>query len=406
MNIRRISLLLIGICGYVQVILYNGIIKHLGLCVSSIEGVRPFLPEFFLIVYLVGWIISEKQYKKNIVMFIFWLIAVCVMSIISAPSITAILSAIRDLLEPCLFLITLSTMKLTNKEKKKLVDLLENSLIIFVLIGAYFAISQKINDPQATAMYFTGHSVWGVDVEDGIRMSTGAFGFKVLGTTASAETFGFYNMFAIIVVLFSRKRRIVKIAITVFSFVNMYCSGMKTAILVAILVMYIYLTYRYGKKARLIVKIGFVLIMVGLFYYMVFVLSDWEESSVYARLVLWKSLLSKENLINLFIPTKAFFYSAKAGNKGIISFWDNSYLYFAYSTGIVGLAMLVNLLNSKVKALYKICGDMINAGSMVLLSILLSGLSTCLFLGRNYLAIAIIYVCIMASVTEDEQVES
>lgn len=186
----------------------------------------------------------------------------------------------------------------------------------------------------------------------------------------------------------------------------MYCSGMKTAILVAILVMYIYLTYRYGKKARLIVKIGFVLIMVGLFYYMVFVLSDWEESSVYARLVLWKSLLSKENLINLFIPTKAFFYSAKAGNKGIISFWDNSYLYFAYSTGIVGLAMLVNLLNSKVKALYKICGDMINAGSMVLLSILLSGLSTCLFLGRNYLAIAIIYVCIMASVTEDEQVES
>lgn len=50
----------IGIFGYVAVLLFNGIIKHIGLSISILERIRPFLPEVFMVLILVGWIVSKK----------------------------------------------------------------------------------------------------------------------------------------------------------------------------------------------------------------------------------------------------------------------------------------------------------------------------------------------------------
>lgn len=398
MNSRRFRLISIGICGYIQIILYNGIIKHFGLQLHILETLRPFLPEFFLSIYLIGWLISKKSYLKKPVHLGMWLLAVCIMSFFNAPNGTAILSAVRDLLEPCLFLITLSTIFLNDYEKNKLNNMIEKVFMIFVIVGVYFAVIQRLNGSQWTSTYFAGYPVWGVDTESGIRVTSGSFGFKVLGTTASAETFGFYNMLALILILFSNRKVLLKVIIIVLTFLNMYYSGMKTALLIAVLVLYIYLMNKQGKNMRVVLKIGSLLILSCLFYYMTFVLSDWEDSSFYARLVLWKTLFSKENLINLIFPMNMYFYSAKAGNTGIISFWDNSYFYLMFSTGVVGLLLFISNLWEKSRTLRRINdNNMINCGNMIILSIVLSSISTCIFLGRNYVAIAIVIICIRAS---------
>ena len=91
---------------------------------------------------------------------------------------------------------------------------------------------------------------------------------------------------------------------------------------------------RFGKQIKLFAKLGSAILLLALFYYMTFVLSDWEDSSVLQRLILWKSLVDSGYGMNIIIPTNLFFFSAKAGNTGIISFWDNSYLYLIFSSGI------------------------------------------------------------------------
>lgn len=47
----------IGIFGYISILLFNGVIKHIGLSILFLEQVRPYLPEMFMFLIIVGWIV-------------------------------------------------------------------------------------------------------------------------------------------------------------------------------------------------------------------------------------------------------------------------------------------------------------------------------------------------------------
>lgn len=149
---------------------------------------------------------------------------------------------------------------------------------------------------------------------------------------------------------------------------------------------------RFGKQIKLFAKLGSAILLLALFYYMTFVLSDWEDSSVLQRLILWKSLGDSGYGMNILIPTNLFFFSAKAGNTGIISFWDNSYLYLIFSSGIVGLILSINMIYQKVKMIAYKNRSWLNVDGIIALSLALCSISTCLFLGRNYVAVALVII--------------
>lgn len=383
----------IGIFGYIFILLFNGVIKHIGLSILFLEQVRPYLPEMFMFLIIVGWIVSKKYIKKIDFFFMFWIITVMLLSTSNIPSANSVLSAIRDLLEPFVLLFVISSRRISTVQKNDIDLMVERLFALFILIGIAYAVVQRINGSVWTSIYFAGHQVWGVDTISGIRVTSGSFGFKVLGTTASAETFGFYNMLAIIVVLFSNHfKKMTKTVLVCVAFVSIFFSGMKTALIVAILIVYICLMGKFGKQIKLFTKIGSAVLLLSLFYYMTFVLSDWEDSSFLQRLILWQSLGDDGYGINMIIPMNMFFFSAKAGNTGIISFWDNSYLYLMFSTGIIGLIMSINMIYQKVKLISYINRSWLNVDGVILLSLALCSISTCLFLGRNYIAVALIII--------------
>lgn len=383
----------IGIFGYISVLLFNGIIKHIGLSIHFLEQIRLYLPEMFMFLIILGWIISKKYIKKIDLFFMFWIIIVMILSTSNIPSANSVLSAIRDLLEPFVLLFVISTRRISTVQRNDIDLMIERLFAFFILIGIAYAVIQRINGSVWTSIYFTGHQVWGVDTISGIRVTSGSFGFKVLGTTASAETFGFYNMLAIILVLFSNHfKKVTKTVLVGIAFVSIFFSGMKTALIVAILIVYICLMNKFGKQIKLFTKLGSVVLLLALFYYMTFVLSDWEDSSILQRLILWQSLGDGGYGINMIIPMSMFFFSAKAGNTGVISFWDNSYLYLMFSTGIIGLYLSVNLIYQKVKLISHIKRSWLNADGVILLSLALCSASTCLFFGRNYIAVALIII--------------
>lgn len=383
----------IGIFGYISTLLFNGVIKHIGLSIHFLEQVRPYLPEMFMFLIIVGWIVSKKYIRKIDFFFMFWIITVMLLSTSNIPSANSVLSAIRDLLEPFVLLFLISTRRISTVQKNDIDLMIERLFAFFILIGIAYAVVQRINGSVWTSVYFAGHQVWGVDTISGIRVTSGSFGFKVLGTTASAETFGFYNMLAIIVVLFSNHfKKMTKTVLVGVAFVSIFFSGMKTALIVAILIVYICLMSKFGKQIKLFTKLGSAILLLALFYYMTFVLSDWEDSSFLQRLILWQSLGDGGYGINMIIPMNMFFFSAKAGNTGIISFWDNSYLYLMFSTGIIGLILSINMIYQKVKSISYKNRSWLNVDGVIALSLALCSVSTCLFLGRNYIAVALIII--------------
>ena len=135
----------IGIFGYVAVLLFNGIIKHIGLSISILERIRPFLPEVFMVLILVGWIVSKKYIKKIDFFFMFWVVSVMLFSTSNIPSANSVLSAIRDLVEPFVLLFVISSRRITTVQKKDIDLMLERLFAVFILIGITYAVVQRIN---------------------------------------------------------------------------------------------------------------------------------------------------------------------------------------------------------------------------------------------------------------------
>lgn len=397
------SLFNLGIQGYMIIIFFNGILKHYGLLFNSLEKIRPYLPELFLFILFIGWCLLNTKIYRGDLTIIWWLSVVSCLGIFKMPSFLSFLSTFRDLFEPFILLLLISTLKINNKDYDKIFKKMIYIYYLFVIIGFIYAIYQKNEGSLWTARYFAGYEFWGVDPKAGIRISSGSFGFKVLGTTASAETFGFYNMLFIALVISLKRGRIINKILIIISLFNIYLSGMKTALLISIVLIYLVIMKKLRLRMGVFFKLQIMILIVLIFYYMSFVMVDWQSSSFYQRILLWRTLMNGENLLNLFLPINVFYYSAKSGNTGIISFWDNSYLYLAYSIGLIGLSFVIKYFYSIFYKTKKFYNSILNPNCLIIITILLSSVSTCIFVGRNYISLAIIIISLNYSLIRNKE---
>lgn len=392
----RYIFLFIGISGYILSILFNGYLRHQGLTYRLLQDIRPYLPEIFMSFIIVAWIISGIKLKKED--FRMWsiLIVICFAGILTSPTIESVFSVIRDLIEPFILLGILSSIQLNDIEYSNIMKLIRNVFAIFVLFGIIFAIQQRIMGWEGISEYFAGYSFWGVNKEESLRVVDGWLGIRSLGTTGSSETFGFYNAFAIILfIYYGFRKKIANITIIVIAIVNILLSGLKTPLLIAVLCIFITVFLPNRKKMKLFSKVLICLIGIIMCCYMVLSSGTWTESSLFERLILWRSLLNFSRLINILFPYNVFSYSAEGGISGVYSTWDNTFLYLLFSIGIIGFVSVAMLLKNKWKRILSYREN--NYITYLLFFIILSSITTCLFFGRNCISVGFIIIGIMDS---------
>ncbi len=384
-------LLKIGVGGYLLTILFNGYLRHLGLTINALETIRPYLPEFFLVFIILVWLLSHNKFTRFDLLFWLYFIIIGVISLFTMPSLNSFFSVIRDLLEPFLILTIFSTLRLEDISTSQLMKEIRLIFTIFLLIGFVFALQQYLLGWEWTSKYFAGYSFWGVNQEESLRISTGWLGFKALGTTGSAETFGFYSSLAMLyLIYFGFKHKLANVLLVVVSIFNMLLSGMKTPLLISVVLLFAIIFLPKRKSMNIFQQVLICTVGLIIFLYLVLVNSSWEESSIYARLILWKDLLTWENLLNILLPHNMYYYAAGAENTGIIGFWDNSYFYLLFSIGIIGTVMVVLYFIRYWKQLRTAMEN--KYISYLLLYTALSGLTTCVFFGRNFIAIEMMII--------------
>lgn len=304
MYIRRsvYNLLALGISGYFLTVLFNGILRHVGLTVSIIETLRPYLPEMFMVFIILAWLVSGTRLARSDLYFWLYTLAVCCISLISVNSLTSVLGTVRDLLEPFILISIVSSIRLHDDEVDSLMKLIRDILGIFMIIGFAFALYQNIMGWEWTSKYFAGYSFYGTNSDESLRIAYSWLGFKSLGTTASAENFGFYNAFAILFILFyGFRNRLVNVLLTVLAIMSILLSGMKTPLLIAVVLIFATIFLPRYRETGIAGKLGMVAVGVIAFIYLVFGQGSWTESSMYSRLEFWSQLFTGENISNLII---------------------------------------------------------------------------------------------------------
>ena len=258
-------------------------------------------------------------------------------------------------------------------------------MTLFTVIGLQFSIYQRSIGWQGISKYFAGYSFFGVNDKESLRVINGWLGLRSLGTTGSSETFGFYSGLAIIIFLcYGFKNKKLNFALITISIMNILLSGLKTPLVSCAIILFLAVTYKKGYKSgwiRIIFACGLGLTVT---IYTINSRGTWEDSSLYQRLILWSELFRAEHLVNIIAPVNILKYSSGTDSTGIISFWDNSFFYILFSTGIYGFIAIIH----RFKVLYQRACEA--AVKYIIIYMALSGITTCIFFGRNFISVAMI----------------
>lgn len=394
----------ISVIGYLSILLFYGFLRHIGLKNAFIEKISPFMAESFLLLIVFAWLLDGANIRKIWISFITYLIMVALVSILTAPTIKSVLLTVRNVLLPIMMLVCLSELHLSSSQIKKLMRRVRVIFVVFTIIGFIFANIQFTLGWEWTSKFFAGYSFWGTNEDQTVRIVQGWFGFNVLGTMGNAAIFGFYNGIAILIYLFyAFRRKIFNLLLISLSFYNILLSGNKTALLaIAILIFFKFLLSFSWKDKKLLFMIilPFIILLVGIIF---LIFRDGKFFYTFQmRLELWGELLSNEDYaMNIIFPHNLFYFSAGAGNTGLISFWDNAYLYLLYSIGIVGIIFFLFVIFSTIK---KIRAKTNNKFILYLMMYLAAGaLTTCVFFGKNIMTLCMIFLGLFAAIVPDEK---
>lgn len=344
----------LSILMYFITIFFYGILIKLTFNNSFMFKLKSVLAEFFLILIIIAILIKEISkgiYKKelNIITFISYIIIIMIINLYSMPNIRSINLFIRDIFIPVLVSFFIYQANLSKTIIKKIIMNLLKISIYFVVIGFILAILQYNNGLEWSSKFYTGYSFYGFDEVSKIKINNTLSGvFRVPSITGSSATFGFYNVLVTIILLNFGKRNILKIIVLGMAFVNIILSTNKTALILFIIILGLYLIKDISKSLKIV-------IVCILFSFIIIVISILIRNnsdiffSLEERIDLWICIFKENFNYKVLIPLNL--YSFSAGGQGFTSVWDNTFLYVLFALGPIGLGLLItNIITNYVKA--------------------------------------------------------
>lgn len=383
-------LIAFGILGYITVLLFNGVLMHVGLSLPILEAVRPFLPEFFLVFSIFGWLMNKQKVGKSLLISLVYFLIVMILSF-GNFTVPSLLITLRNFLIPYFAMLLLSS---CSSSRESFIRFNKSLLIIFsifIVVGCGFSIIQQIRGWEWMSTYFQGYSSWGTS--GNVRVVWSSYEtLRTLGTTGDSSTFGLYSAFAIMFVLFSSfKNSFIKLLLSALAMVSIFNSGNKTGLLIgAFLILYYLVSIIFVNHEKLKNRLALLFVVLTSVILLFSLRETDSDSMLYSmklRFEVWASIFNEDNLSNLFVPHTLYDYSSFGASGGNTTIWDNSYLFLAFSFGLIGVLIIFAQMFNLVKPMWEN-----NLVKMFCFVMAFSMFSTNIFVGRNIAGFALIYL--------------
>ena len=183
-----------------------------------------------------------------------------------------------------------------------------------------------------TSKFYTGYSFYNVDPYSKVKISESSGQLRAPGLTGNHVSFSYYGLIAIIAILNKKNLKpIFKVFFFSCEIIILICTLNKTAMVILMIIAMYYLL----KKINKVIRVLFMVVSgSGALFYMLTHIDNDIFYSTLDRFRFWGILVSYLNPLEIIFPYNSFLYNP--GAEGILSFWDNTYLFFLFSLGIVG----------------------------------------------------------------------
>lgn len=385
-------------------VFFYGIIIKITFGNSILFQIKTYIPELILGGICFLCILKKKRFSLYGFIVIIYFTFIFALNVFTSYSTNSFLMTFRDVYIPIVTCLLLASIEMKDDSINQFLNKLCVISYIALLIGFVLGLFQYINGWEWTSSWYTGYSFWGTDTASSMYIMTSDSHVRVPSITGHNVKFAMASFFQALIIFYgtkdndNRKKRFIYITTIVFAITNIYISNNKTTLVIVFVIFSIWLIKNAPRYTKIIIGVTIITIILYTYYQLTY--STDFMLSFYDRFSKWSQIFQQNVSINLLVPISTFNFAGNGqASIAALNYWDNTYLYFAFAYGIIGLVLLIiwiYKLNIKAK---EICEKNSIQGIVQYLTIftLLASLTTSIVLGRCFFSIYLITIAFLSN---------
>lgn len=332
---------------YFIFIFFYGVVIKVTFPSQILFSLKTYVPEALLALVCVCAVMKKNRISKSAFFMMVVYLSVFGLNLLTSFSTSSFMMTFRDVLIPIVVGFMLTTIKLDERSAESFLRKMTMICYIALLAGMIIGVIQYSHDWQWTSSWYTGYPFWGEDTRSSMYIMTTGNHVRVPSITGHNVKFAMYSFFQFLFIACfygnktKARNQFIPITALIMMLVNVFVSNNKTTLVIIFLIFALYLMRKFECRTRAIACVAF--IALGAYvYYEISTSSDFLLS-FYDRFSKWSVLKDPAMLRNIVLPISTYNFAGNSATEiPVLNYWDNTYFYFLFSFGAIGVIALVN----------------------------------------------------------------
>lgn len=393
---------------YFIYIFFYGVVIKVTFSNRVLFSLKTYIPEALLTLVCVCAALKKNRINKSAFFMMVVYLSVFGLNLLTSFSSNSFMMTVRDVLIPIVVGFMLATIKLDKQSAESFFRKMTFFCYIALLAGMIIGVMQYSHDWQWTSSWYTGYPFWGEDARSSMYIMTTGSHVRVPSITGHNVKFAMYSFFQFLFIacFYGYKTKIrnqfIPITSLIMMLINVFLSNNKTTLVIIFLIFAFYLMNKFKSRSRVIVCVAF--IVLGMYVYYEASTSSDFLLSFYERFSKWSVLKDPAMLRNIILPISTYNFAGNSATEiPVLNYWDNTYFYFLFSFGAIGVIALINWLKKLYSAIQNSKKDR-NVKMFITFITVFAALAACttsIVLGRCFFNVYIIAMTYFYALEED-----
>lgn len=395
---------------YFIFIFFYGIIIKITFPYHLLFKLKTIIPEFLLFIVSLLCLLKKKKISKISIFVMTYFLAVLILNVFTSYSSDSFMMTFRDVFIPIITGFLLSSISMNKASYYDFFRKIAFVSIFALSVGFVLGAFQYTKGWEWTSAWYTGYPFWGNDTASSMYIMTSGTHVRVPSIVGHNVKFAMASFFQMLCVIsFSNIKikdnknkklifRVLQLACVCFGVTNIFISNNKTTFVICIILSIMWVVKHSNRFSKIIIIVIF--LVSGAYVYFELKNSSDFLLSFFDRFSKWSILFEQDILSNLIFPISTFNFAGNSNTTvAVLNYWDNTYLYFAFAFGIVGLYLLIRWLYILSHKAQLVCNSSSKIDFIYYLTFftIISSVTTSIVLGRCFFNIYILTVAFLAN---------